>query len=62
MFVHVYLNYFGATCIVGDFDGLFTVEIHHKGFFYGAGSNRTYMDYEIIGLTVVIVNMVYIVD
>lgn len=30
-----------------DFDGLFTIKIHHKGFLYGAGNNRTYMDYEI---------------
>ena len=47
MFVHRNLNYFGTVCNVGDFDGLFTVEIHHKGFFCGAGSNRTYMDYQV---------------
>uniref|UniRef100_A0A453LD13 Uncharacterized protein n=2 Tax=Aegilops tauschii subsp. strangulata TaxID=200361 RepID=A0A453LD13_AEGTS len=31
----------------GDFDGLFSVQIHHKGFFYGSESNKTNMDYEV---------------
>ncbi|XP_048557387.1 uncharacterized protein LOC125538130 [Triticum urartu] len=31
----------------GDFDGLFSVEIHHSGFFCGSDINRTYMDYEV---------------
>ncbi|XP_044396626.1 uncharacterized protein [Triticum aestivum] len=29
------------------FDGLFSVEIHHKGFFCGTDNNNTYMDYEV---------------
>ncbi|XP_048538488.1 uncharacterized protein LOC125517333 [Triticum urartu] len=31
----------------GDFDGLFTVKIHHNGFFCGSESNKTYKDYEV---------------
>ncbi|XP_044337021.1 uncharacterized protein [Triticum aestivum] len=33
--------------VYGDFDGHFTVEIHHKGFFYGTGNNNYYIDYEV---------------
>ncbi|XP_044405103.1 uncharacterized protein [Triticum aestivum] len=31
----------------GSFDGLFTVEIRHRGFFFGSDCNMTYMDYEV---------------
>lgn len=30
----------------GDFDGLFSVEIH-RGFFCGSDNNMSYMDYEV---------------
>ena len=33
--------------VYGDFDGQFTVEIHHKGFFSGTDNNRSYIDYEV---------------
>ena len=45
--MHCCLNCFCPICTVGDFDGLFIVEVHHKGFFCEAGSNRTYMDYQV---------------
>lgn len=34
-------------CIAGSSDELFSVEIHHSGFFCGIGKKRTYMDAKI---------------
>ena len=34
-------------CSVGGSDNLFTIELHHGGFFVGSGQLRTYVDEKI---------------
>lgn len=44
---HQWNNFVSPDSHTSDFDGLFSVQIHHKGFFCGSESNKTYMDYEV---------------